>query len=56
MFVGNKMAEPEIFNCFYFIADTRNVVYCFEVIEYLDRIEFRIGRIVFYNGSDWFFL
>ena len=44
------MAEPEIFSSFYLVTDFENVVYCIEVIGYLDRIEFRIRRVVNYDG------
>ena len=50
VFVGNKMAEPEIFSSFYLVTDCENVVYYIEVIGYLNRIEFRIRRVVNYNG------
>ena len=45
------MAEPETFNAVYYVVvNSGHVVYCFETIGYLDRIEFRIGQIAFIGG------
>ena len=48
------MAEQELSNVVYYIVTAAgNVVYCVEVIKFLERTEIRMAQVAFNDGFRW---